>query len=307
MKKNESKIISIIENTKSPLNLIKEKLIYKNYIYNLFSYNQNKRKKIKDKNNSNQKFQALINSITTPKKNKSKKKILLNLNSYENNKTSNISPKIIKSIKTSNLNILKSRNHSNINITNIIPNILNKTNIKTRNNNTTFKYLDLFNTYNFTLNKMYTHIYTYTGKNNIQNNLKNKSILIKPITNSQSRTEIFKNNNENRYINLQKNNSKKKLKSAYYNSRINDVKNKKNEENYEKPNSMNKKNKLKVLFCRDVNDMKPRNRFHLLKRELLVEDNKINKMFMKFKKQITKKEIILKWLKSNKKLKNLEI
>ena len=39
--------------------------------------------------------------------------------------------------------------------------------------------------------------------------------------------------------------------------------------------------------------MKPRNRFRILRRELINENTKINKMFMKFKTQISKKKKLI--------------
>ena len=54
--------------------------------------------------------------------------------------------------------------------------------------------------------------------------------------------------------------------------------------------------KHKVILFRNVNDMKPINRFNILRRELLHEEHKINKMFMKFKTQISKNEMANKWI-----------
>ena len=42
--------------------------------------------------------------------------------------------------------------------------------------------------------------------------------------------------------------------------------------------------------------MKPINRFNILRRELLHEEHKINKMVMNYKTQISKNEMINKWI-----------
>ena len=305
MNKIEIKKFPIIKDKNSPFHSTRDKLIYKNYIYNLFRYNQDERKKIEEKNNSNQKFNAIINTISTPIKKKSKNIMLLNLNSYKNNKYAHLSPRNIKNLNIPYLNDLKNSNYFNLNKKNIIPSIIHKTRIRSRNNDN-YKYLDLKITDNSSINQFYS--YTYTGINNTKNNSKNKCEFIKTSTNRKIKTQMSKNSREknskykyNINTNRQNKNNKKRLISASFNKKMNDIKNKKNEEDIERPISQNKKNKIKVVFYRDVNDMKPRNRFHLMRRELNVGDTKINKMFMRFKKQISKKQVnqvLINWIKS---------
>ena len=304
MKNNESSKCPIIKDKNSPFHSSRDKIIYKNYIYNLFRYNQNKVKKIEEKNNSNQKFKAIINTLKTPIKKKSKKRILLNLNSYENNKFNHLSPRNIKNINISYLNNLKISNYPKKSKKNIIT--IHKTKYKSRNNDN-YEYLDLINTDNSSMNKLYSYTFNnnFTGINNPKINTKNKCLILSPNIKGQLGTEIFNNkNNNNKCNNIiwgQDKNNIKRIVSVSFNNKMNKLSNKKTEESIEKPISQSKKNKKRITLYRDVNDMKPRNRFRLLRKELIVEDTKINKMFMKFKKQISKNQVnqvLINWIKS---------
>ena len=306
MKNNESSKCPIIKDKNSPFHSCRDKIIYKNYIYNLFRYNQNKVKKIEEKNNSNQKFKAIINSLKMPIKKKSKKKILLNLNSYENNKFNHLSPRNIKNLNNSYLKDLKISNYPKKSIKNIIPSLIYKTKYKSRNNDN-YEYLDLINIDNSSMNKLYSYTFNtnFTGINNPKNNTKNKFLILSPYSKRQLRTEIYNNqnynNNYNNVIKGQDKNNIKRIVSVSFNNKMNKLSDKKTEESIEKPISQSKKNKIKITLYRDVNDMKPRNRFRLLRRELIVEDAKINKMYMKFKKQISKNQVnqvLINWIKS---------
>ena len=276
MRKIENSNYSLIEDLKKSQFTKRNKIIYKNYIYNLFRYNENEKKKIQEKNNDNQKinnFNSIIKIMSTPIKNKQQKNILLQNNTQERNTKSYINN--ILPIYTSSRNNNKSRNKNN------------------------FSYL--INTYNSSISKLLT--YTKTNKteaNNINNGIFISS-KIKPTLN----TEILKNINK---YNINKKNNKyfincyndkyilKRKASESYKNRLNHYKNKKIENNIDKIKIYTPNKKHKVILFRDLNDMKPINRFNNLRRELIQEDHKINKMFMKFKTQISKNEMINKWI-----------
>ena len=277
MTKIENNNYSLIEDLKKSQFAKRNKIIYKNYIYNLFRYNENAKKKIQEKKNDNRKidnFNSVIKIINTPIKNKPLNTIILHNNTQERNKKSYIH--------------------------NILPFYTNKNNNKSRNKKN-FSYL--INSDSLSLSKLITNSkINNTETNNIKN--KNNGIFLNSKIKPKLNREILKDINNyninkkyNKYFinyNIDKN-IIKRLFSESYKNRLNNIKNK-NENNIDKIKIYTPNKKHKVILFRNVNDMKPINRFNILRRELLHEEHKINKMFMKFKTQISKNEMANKWI-----------
>ena len=94
MKHNEHNLNKII---KKPLKSKRNRsnLLYKNYIYNLFQYNESKYKKINNKQN----FKAIIKSEDTQTiPNNTKKYNRLYTFTNENNKNSDVTPSVYKTL-----------------------------------------------------------------------------------------------------------------------------------------------------------------------------------------------------------------
>ena len=278
MIKIENNNYSIIENLKKSQFTKRNKIIYKNYIYNLFRYNENAKKKIQEKNNDNRKidnFNSIIKIMSTPIKNKPLNNILLhNNNTQERNKKSYIN--------------------------NILPFYTNTNNNKSRNKK---NFSCLINTDSSSLSKLITSSrINKTETNNINN--KHNGIFLNTKIKPKLNTEILEkinnyniNKKYNKYFincNIDKN-IIKRLVSESYKNRLNNIKNK-NLNDIDKIKIYTPNKKHKVILFRDVNDMKPINRFNILRRELLHEEHKINKMFMNYKTQISKNEMINKWI-----------
>ena len=278
MIKIENNNYSIIENLKKSQFTKRNKIIYKNYIYNLFRYNENAKKKIQEKNNDNRKidnFNSIIKIMSTPIKNKPLNNILLhNNNTQERNKKSYIN--------------------------NILPFYTNTNNNKSRNKK---NFSCLINTDSSSLSKLITSSrINKTETNNINN--KHNGIFLNTKIKPKLNTEILEkinNYNINKKYNKYFNNCNidkniiKRLVSESYKNRLNTIKNK-NLNDFDKIKIYTPNKKHKVILFRDVNDMKPINRFNILRRELLHEEHKINKMFMNYKTQISKNEMINKWI-----------
>ena len=278
MIKIENNNYSIIENLKKSQFTKRNKIIYKNYIYNLFRYNENAKKKIQEKNNDNRKidnFNSIIKIMSTPIKNKPLNNILLhNNNTQERNKKSYIN--------------------------NILPFYTNTNNNKSRNKK---NFSCLINTDSSSLSKLITSSrINKTETNNINN--KHNGIFLNTKIKPKLNTEILEkinNYNINKKYNKYFNNCNidkniiKRLVSESYKNRLNTIKNK-NLNDIDKIKIYTPNKKHKVILFRDVNDMKPINRFNILRRELLHEEHKINKMFMNYKTQISKNEMINKWI-----------
>jgi hypothetical protein len=271
MKHNEHNLNKII---KKPLKSKRNRsnLLYKNYIYNLFQYNEKNYKK-KD---SKQKFKAIIKSNETHNtpNNTSKKHNILYTYTNENIKNSRITS-----------NDLKKLNHDIC-----LSNICKKKFIKSRND---MNYKNLIKTNYSSINK----VLTVSGINNTNINSTDKFLFLGPISKKKVRTEIINSNRENKIkeniiLNKDKNNTKKRLISVTYRKKLKNINDKKNN-GKNRPNSIKKPNRIKVTFFRDFNDMSPRNRFNMLRKNLLVENTKINKMFMKFQKQISQNQLLI--------------
>lgn len=276
MKQNDNNInnINTIHDLSNPLNSKRNNLMYKKYIFNLFQYNENKRKK-KIKQIYNDNFKAIIKSSDTPirnNSNNSKKYALLNTYTNENYKISNITPIDLKKI------------NKKIRTNTYIP----KNFFKSRNNP---KYNNLINNNYTSLNRLLT----ISGVNNTTTNSKEKYLFLRPISKQRHKTEIIRDNRNynQKDILIIDNNIKKRLPSANYQKKLNIINEKKNK-NISRPKSNNKDNNVKELLYKDINDMRPRNRFNMLRRELMQENTKINKMFMKFQKQISKNHFLIK-------------
>ena len=270
MKQNDNNIIKIYD-LSSPFNSKRNNLMYKNYIFNLFQYNENKRKK-KVKQISDDNFKAIIKSRDTPIRNNSKKCALLNTYTNENYTISNITPIDLKKINK------KIHNHTHI----------PKNFFKSRNN---LKYDNLINSNYSSLNRLLT----ISGVNNTTTNSKEKYLFLRPISKQRYKTEILRDNRNNNQkdILMKDKNIKKRLPSANYQIKLNILKEKKNNNNISRPKSNKKDNNAKELLYKDINDMHPRNRFNMLRKELMQENIKINKMFIKFQKQISKNHFLI--------------
>lgn len=270
MKQNDNNIIKIYD-LSSPFNSKRNNLMYKNYIFNLFQYNENKRKK-KVRQISDDNFKAIIKSRDTPIRNNSKKCALLNTYTNENYTISNITPIDLKKINK------KIHNHTHI----------PKNFFKSRNN---LKYDNLINSNYSSLNRLLT----ISGVNNTTTNSKEKYLFLRPISKQRYKTEILRDNRNNNQkdILMKDKNIKKRLPSANYQIKLNILKEKKNNNNISRPKSNKKDNNAKELLYKDINDMHPRNRFNMLRRELMQENIKINKMFIKFQKQISKNHFLI--------------
>ena len=289
MKKNEKNFYSINSNSNllKPISLKRNKIIYQNYIYKLFRYNQDRRKKTNENNHEINNFNATIKNIYTPRNNKTKQKNFLNINTYENIKKCSMTPKIVK-----NQNSIKYIN--NLNISNIISKKNKKNYNKSRNIQNC---LNIINTKsNSSLNKLLTN----SRINTISTNENNKCLFLIPKSRRIIKNEII-NNNSNNYNNytIFQNKTKiniKRIFSESYKHKTNNN-NRNNNINHKtvSPISKNKKNKIKVLLYKEYNDMKPRYRFSKLKKDLILENTKITKMFMKFKTEISKNERLIKY------------
>ena len=270
MKQNDNNIIKIYD-LSSPFNSKRNNLMYKNYIFNLFQYNENKRKK-KVKQIYDDNFKAIIKSRDTPIRNNSKKCALLNTYTNENYTISNITPIDLKKINK------KIHNHTHI----------PKNFFKSRNN---LKYDNLINSNYSSLNRLLT----ISGVNNTTTNSKEKYLFLRPISKQRYKTEILRGNRNNNQkdILMKDKNIKKRLPSANYQIKLNILNEKKNNNNISRPKSNKKDNNAKELLYKDINDMHPRNRFNMLRKELMQENIKINKMFIKFQKQISKNHFLI--------------
>ena len=292
MKINEKITHALINDLYHPLTSRRNNLLYKNYIYNLFRYNQDTRKKLYEKDNEEQKFNVCIRSINSPKIDDLKKSpLILSEQNKSKNKNKNFTPKNLKKL--------------NINSTNKIryPNSFSK-NRKSRYL-TNYTYENNHLSRNIKIDTNYSSFYGLleNSKKNSFKKLNEKYLFLRPIPRRNIKKEFFKNNfTENMTNNIsnksikEKDNKSKVLSSSYCKKKKNNILNKTN--NYfTGPSSPNKtKKKIKLILFRDVNDMEPRNRFNILRKELLEKDNKINKMLMKFQKN-TKKKLLNKWLK----------
>lgn len=270
MKQNDNNIIKIYD-LSSPFNSKRNNLMYKNYIFNLFQYNENKRKK-KVKQIYDDNFKAIIKSRDTPIRNNSKKCALLSTYTNENYTISNITPIDLKKINK------KIHNHTHI----------PKNFFKSRNN---LKYDNLINSNYSSLNRLLT----ISGVNNTTTNSKEKYLFLRPISKQRFKTEILRDNRNNNQkdILMKDKNIKKRLPSANYQIKLNILNEKKNNNNISRPKSNKKDNNAKELLYKDINDMHPRNRFNMLRKELMQENIKINKMFIKFQKQISKNHFLI--------------
>ena len=267
MKHNNTNLKNML---KKPLNSRRSKsiLLYKNYIYNLFKYNENKYKK---KDNI-QNFKAIIKcSDTQIINNNIKKYNTLYTYKNENKKISSVTPYDYKS-----LNHNRSYNKK-------------KKLFKSRNN-----------TYNKNLTNNYSSLYqlmTISGINNTISNSNDKHLFLRPLSSQRFKTETSKINRENTNKESIKLNKDKKFESKLISTtdrRYSGFIKEKNNNGMNRPIQNINKNKKKVLLFRDVNDMMPRNRFTILRRDLLEENIKINKMIMKFQTQIIKNQLLIK-------------
>jgi len=281
MRLNEYNSSPLIKDASNFLNKKKNKLIYKKYIYNLFKYNEEKRKKITNQNEE-QKFNAFIKSINTPERNKPIN--YFQHNTYENNKLLYAAPKNLKKL---NINISHLGEYSNKLFNN--NNEMHKNCYTSRNSN---KYAELIKSNFSSINGFLSNS---TKKNKI--NLTDKCLFLRPISKKKIKIELIKDNvNETEYISnyslTTKRDKSKCNKSRITSSTCNKIQSILNrnriEKNLTRPTSTNLNKKIKLTYFKDVNDMRPRNRFTIFKRELLRNEVKNNKLYIKSVRSLSK-------------------
>ena len=271
-------------NSSPLLNKKKNKLIYKNYIYNLFKYNEEKRKKLYTNQNEEQKFNVFIKNIYTPKRNKPEKYLSLQHNTYENNRLLNAAPTNLKKLNL-NLNVSNLRDYSK-KLFNINKEI-NKNCNSSRNTN---RYAELIKS-NFSL--MNGFLSNSIKKSKV--NLKDKCLFLRPISKKKLKIEYLENNNETEYISnysiysrREKNKSNKSKVPSTCN-KIHSISNRNRIEKYlTRPSSRNHNKRIKLTYVKDINDMRPRNRFTIFKKELLRNEVKNNILYIKSERSLSK-------------------
>ena len=274
----------INEYNSSPLtNKKKNKLIYKKYIYNLFKYNEEKRKKLYSNQNEEQKFNVFIKNIYTPKRNKPEKYSFLQHNTYENNRLLNAAPTNLKKL---NLNVSHLRDYSKK-----LFNINKEIHKNCNSSRSTNKYAEFIKS-NFSL--MNGFLSNSNKKNKV--NLTDKCLFLRPISKKKLKIELIDNNNETEYISnysiyskREKNKCNKSYKVTSTCNKIQSILNRNRIEKYlTRPSSTNHNKRIKLTYVKDINDMRPRNRFTIFKKELLQNEVKNNKLYMKSERSLSK-------------------
>jgi hypothetical protein len=288
----------IIEDFSNPLKNKINKQIYKNYVYNLFKYNQDYRKKKVEKNIEEQKFNACIKSFSSSIRNNTNRHSSLKINLNDSDKTKTIASKNLKKYEINKTNKKKYLNQFNRN-----NNFSNKNLYKKRCSNSRNK-IKNFDTIN--------HFLSNSGTNNFMKE-NEKRLFLRPISKKKIRAELLQQNditysmfNSNIIKCDKKRKNTRRLTSSYFYKK-NDIKNGKNC-NLSRPLSSNYKRKFKSQLFRDSEEKKPKNKYLTFRNEFLNDDNKINKMFVKFERQISKNDLLIKWFtlikeKGNKKIK----
>lgn len=280
MKIKEYNSSPLTKDSSNFLNAKKNKLIYKKYIYNLFKYNEEKRKKLYTKQNEEQKFNVFIKSINTPKRNKPKKYSFLQANTYENNKHLYAAP---KNLKKFNINVSENSNSLFNN------NEIHKNCYTSRNTN---KYTELIKSNFSSINGFLTNS---TKKDKVK--LMDKCLFLRPVSKKKFKFELTKdNNNETEYISnysipikRDKNSNKSYKIASYACNKIQNILNRyRIEKNLTRPSSTNHNKRIKLVYIKDINDMRPRNRFTIFKRELLQNEVKNNKIYLKSVRSLSK-------------------
>jgi len=296
MKIKEGNFNYIIKDFSNPLKNKLNKQIYKNYVYNLFKYNQDNRKKSFEKNIEEQKFNVCIKSFSSSIRNNTKRHLSLKINLNDDYKLKTINSKNLKKCQFNRTNKRKYVNQFNRN--NIFSNksIFNNKNSNSRNK------LSNIDTINYLLSNSGTN--NYMSENE-------KHLFLRPISKRKIKAQLLKKNDITSTIfnnNFTKNDFERKnvrrLTSSYFYK--NNNKSEKN--NLSRPLSSNYKKKFKSQLFKDNEDKKPRNKFLTFRNEFLDDDNRINKMFANFERQISKNDLLVKWFrlikeKGNKKIK----
>jgi hypothetical protein len=286
----------IIEDFSNPLKNKLNKQIYKNYVYNLFKYNQDYRKKKLEKNIEEQKFNACIKSFSSSIRNNAQRHSSLRINLIDSEKTKTIASKNLKKYEFRKTNKRKYLNQFNNNLSN--NNLFKKNRSNSRNNN---KNIDTIN-----------HLLSNSGTNNFMSE-NEKRLFLRPIAKKKIKAELLKQNDFTNSMfnsNIIKSDKERKnirrLTSSYF-CKKNVIKNG-NNSNLSRPLSSHFKRKFKSQLIRDSEDKKTKNKYLTFRNEFLDDDNKINKMFVKFERQISKNDLLVKWFtlikeKGNKKIK----
>ena len=298
MKIKEDNFNYIIEDYSNPLKNKLNKQIYKNYVYNLFKYNQNYRKKKFEKNIEEQKFNACIKSFSSSIRNNTKRHSSLKINLNDSYKTKTIDSKNLKKYefnKTKKRKYLNQFNRNN--------NFSNNNIFKIRNSNSRnkIKNIDTIN-----------HLLCNSGTSNFMSE-NEKNLILRPLSKKKIKAALLKQNDiaysmfNSNFIKCDKERKNiRRLTSSYFYKK-NGIRNDKNSY-LNRPLSSNYKRKFRSQLFRDSEDKKPKNKYLTFRHEFLDDDNKINKMFVKFERQITKNDLLVKWFslikeKGNKKIK----
>lgn len=297
MKIKEDNFYYLIKDSSNPLKNRLNKQIYKNYVYNLFKYNQDYRKKKLEKNIEEQKFNACIKSFSSSIRNNTKKHSSLRINLNDSYKTKTIASKNLKNYQFNKTNKRKYLNQFNKN-----NNFSNNNLFKNKCSNSRNKIKNM-NTINHFLSNSGTN--NYIGENE-------KRLFLRPISRKKIKAQLLKQNdntcsmfNSNIIKCDKERKNVRRLTSSYFYKK-NDIKNEKN--NLSRPLSSNYKRKFKSQLFKDSEEKKSKNKYLTFRNEFLDDDNKINKMFVKFERQISKNDLLVKWFtlikeKGNKKIK----
>ena len=242
--------------------------LYKKFNYKLFNLNE----KFKLLNNNNIKHYNIRDLLTNIKVKNYNNNSIKNINiTSSNSKHNYLNNKFAKTVN--NLNSQFNRNKINL-----------KINHKyiSKNKNNYSKIVDLFSKKKFTNkidNKLKLRLIPlyYLNNNNKKNKLKNRK---KNLSNNlyKYKGELYKTNNDNEI-----------LSKTYYTN---------NKELLKKSNNLFEiRMKANTIESKtEENDMKPKIRFINLKKDLLEENLKINKMFADFNREIIEKEKSLKFI-----------
>ena len=91
------------------------------------------------------------------------------------------------------------------------------------------------------------------------------------------------------YSKKEKNKCNKSYKVTSTCNKIQSILNRNRIEKYlTRPSSTNHNKRIKLTYVKDINDMRPRNRFTIFKKELLRNEVKNNKLYMKSERSLSK-------------------
>jgi hypothetical protein len=251
-------------------------------------------KKKVEKNIEEKKFNACIKSFSSSIRNNTNRHSSLKINLNDSYKTKTIDSKNLKKYEFNKTKKSKYLNQFNKNNNFSNNNIFKKKCLNSRNK---IKNIDTIN-----------HLLSNSGTRNFMSE-NEKNLILRPLSKKKIKAAILKQNDitsmfNTNFIKCDKERKNiRRLTSSFYK---NDIRNEKN--NLSRPLSSNYKSKFKSQLLRDSEEKKPKNKYLTFRHEFLDDDNKINKMFVKFERQISKNDLLVKWFslikeKGNKKIK----